>query len=296
MARAAIDIGSNTLLLTVQDDAGNILVDEARVVGLGRGLGDSGSFAKDRMEAADLVLADFARIAIEHGVQPGEVRAVATSGARRAMNAQTWLQRVKRHTALDVRIISGDEEARLAWIGARRDLDVGDDTLLVIDLGGGSTELVLGQGEKIFGRASLEIGSVRLTEQYLGLGIADSSGLARLRNHVDTQVATIRLEPGPKTVIGTAGSVTTLAAMALGLERYDSARVHNSHLDREHLAAFTDKLLPMTPDERRAWCVVSPERADYLLAGATILDRVLLAARLPFMVVSDRGLRFGLLV
>lgn len=295
MPRAAIDVGSNSLLLTVVDDAGKVLVDRACVVGLGRGLGDSGSFAKDRMEAADEVLADFARVALEHGVQAGEVRAVATSGARRAMNAQTWLQRVKRHTGLDIRIISGDEEARLAWIGARRDLELGDDTLLVVDLGGGSTELVLGQRDKIFGRASLEIGSVRLTEQYLGLGVPDSSGLARLRNHVDTQVATIRLEPGPKTVIGTAGSVTTLAAMALGLDRYDPARVHDSRLDREHLAAFTDKLLPMTPDERRAWCVVSPERADYLLAGATILDRVLLAARRPFMVVSDRGLRFGLL-
>jgi exopolyphosphatase/guanosine-5'-triphosphate,3'-diphosphate pyrophosphatase len=295
MPKAAIDIGSNSLLLVVVADDGRILHDEAQVVGLGRGLGDRGLFAPDRMAAAEEVLAAFVRTAGTHGVPAGNIKAVATSGARRAMNAQTWLARVQKQLGLKVRIITGDEEARLAWLGARRDLEIPEGGVLVVDLGGGSTELVLGEGDRIFGRASLEIGSVRLTEAFLGLGVPDPSGYAKLRNAVDTQVATIRLDPPPRTVIGTAGTVTTLAAMALGLEKYDSAQVHGSRLTRTDLARFIDRLLPATPDERRQLAAVSPERADFLLAGATILDRVLQASRRPQMLVSDRGLRFGLL-
>jgi exopolyphosphatase/guanosine-5'-triphosphate,3'-diphosphate pyrophosphatase len=295
MPRAAIDIGSNSLLLTVADDAGRLLHDEARVVGLGKGLGDRGLFAPDRMAAAEAVLADYVAIAGRHGVSASNIRAVATSGARRAMNASTWLQRLQRQLQLRVRIISGDEEARLSWIGAMRDLELPAGPLLVVDLGGGSTELVLGEGERIFGRASLEIGSVRLTEAFLGAAAHDSAGLARLRNHVDTQVATVRLEPEPLTVIGVAGTVTTLAAMALGLTAYDAGKVHGSLLTRVDLARFSDRLLAASPEERRTIAAVSPERADYLLAGATVIDRVLQASRRPHLVVSDRGLRFGLL-
>ena len=295
MPKAAIDIGSNSLLLAVVDDSGAILHDEARVVGLGKGLGDRGLFAPDRMEAAEAVLTDYVVTAQKLGVPASAIRAVATSGARRAMNASTWLARVQKHTGLRTRIISGDEEARLAWLGARRDLDVAEGALLVIDIGGGSTELVLGEGERILGRASLEIGSVRLTEAFLGMGVADPAGLARLRNHVDTAVQAIRLEPAPRTVIGTAGTVTTLAAMALGLETYDPARVHGSKLTRTDLARFVDELLPADAAERRRIARVSPDRADFLLAGATILDRVLQASRRPSVTVSDRGLRFGLL-
>jgi exopolyphosphatase/guanosine-5'-triphosphate,3'-diphosphate pyrophosphatase len=295
MPRAAIDIGSNSILLTVVADDGAILHDEARVVGLGRGLGDRGLFAPDRMEAAELALADYAKVAASHGVPAGAIRAVATSGARRAMNAQTWLARVQKNLGLRARIISGEEEARLSWLGARRDLAVADGPMLVVDLGGGSTELVLGEGDRIFGRTSLEIGSVRLTEQYLGHGVCDPAGLARLRNHVESLVATVRLDPAPRTVLAVAGTATTLAAMALGLSSYDAGRVHGSRLTRVDLARFVDRLLPASPEERRKIAAISPERADFLLAGATVLDRVLQAARRPQLTVSDRGLRFGVL-
>ncbi len=295
MSRAAIDIGSNSLLLTILDDAGAIVVDEAQVVGLGRGLGDRGLFASDRIAHAEEVLAEYVKAAAEHGVSAGSIRAVATSGARRAMNAQTWFARLQKSLGLRIRTITGDEEARLSWLGARRDLDLPEGPLLVVDIGGGSTELVLGEGDRIFGRASLEIGSVRLTEAYLGVGHVDPSGLAKLRNHVDSQVASVKLEPAPRTVIGVAGTVTTLGAMALGLEQYSSAEVHGGKLTRVELARFIDRLLPASPAERRQIAAVSPDRADYLLAGATILDRVLQSSRRPQLTVSDRGLRFGLL-
>lgn len=295
MARAAVDIGSNSLLLTIVDDQGGIVHDEARVAGLGRGLGDRGLLAPDRMAAAEEILAEYVRTAQRHGVSPGAIRAVATSAARRAMNAQTWFQRVQRTIGLRIKIVSGDEEARLTWLGAQRDLDVPEGPLMVVDLGGGSTEVVLGEGDRVFERVSLEIGSVRLTEAYLGYGTPTPSALAKVRNHVDTAVGALVLEPQPRTVVGVAGTVTTLAAMALGLDRYEAAKVHGSRLTKVDLGRFVDKLLVASPEERRTIAGVSPERADFLLAGAVILDRLLTAARRQQLLVSDRGLRFGLL-
>lgn len=295
MPKAAIDIGSNSLLLTVVDDSDRILHDEARVVGLGRGLGDRGLIAPDRIKVADGVLREYVRTAQTHGVDPIDIRAVATSAARRAMNAQTWLQRVQRKLGMRVRIISGDEEARLTWRGALRDLALPEGPVLVVDLGGGSTELVLGEGSRVLSRGSLEIGSVRLTEKYLGIGVHDPAGLGHLRKEVEIEVAKLTIHPAPRIVIGVAGTTTTLAAMAKGIATYDSEAVHGSKLTRTDLARFIDALLPLQPEQRRELAAVSPERADYLLAGAVILERVLATSRRQAYVVSDRGVRFGLL-
>lgn len=295
MPKAAIDIGSNSVLLTVVDDTDRIVHDEARVIGLGRGLGDRGLIAPDRIKAADEALADYVRIAKTHGIEPIEIRAVATSAARRAMNAQTWIQRVQRKLGMRVKIISGDEEARLTWRGALRDLALPAGPILVVDLGGGSTELVLGEGARVLSRGSLEIGSVRLTEKYLGTGVHDATGLGHLRKEVELEVAKLTIHPAPRTVIGVAGTTTTLAAMAHGLDTYDSERVHGSKLTRTDLVRYIDQLLPLQPEQRRELAHVSPERADYLLAGAVILERVLAASRRQAYVVSDRGVRFGLL-
>ena len=295
MPRAAIDIGSNSLLLTIVDDHNRIVHDEARVVGLGRGLGDRGLMAPDRIRAADEVLTDYVQTARKHGIDPIDIAAVATSAARRAMNAPTWLQRVQRKLGMRVRIISGDEEARLTWRGALRDLELPEGPVLVVDLGGGSTELVLGEEDRVFSTASLEIGSVRMTEKHLGVGVHDPAGLGLLRNEVDIEIGKLSIHPAPRTVIGVAGTTTTLAAMALGIHRYDSEAIHGARLTRTDLARFIDQLLPLPPERRRALAAVSPERADYLLAGAVILERVLASARRQAYLVSDRGVRFGLL-
>jgi exopolyphosphatase/guanosine-5'-triphosphate,3'-diphosphate pyrophosphatase len=278
------------------DDAGAVLHDEARVIGLGRGLGDRGLLATDRLEAAEACLRDYLLVAARHGVPAWGVQAVATSAARRAMNAATWTGRLQRDLGLRVRILSGEDEARLTWLGAMRDLDIPEGPLLVADLGGGSTEIVLGEGDRIYQRVSLEIGSVRLTEAFLGPpGPApyDPVGLARLRTHVDAEIGRIALDPTPRTVIAVAGTATTLASIALGLTAYDGERVHGSRLTRLDLARISDRLLPAGQAARRALVPAAPDRADYLLAGVAVLDRVLAAARRSQLTVSDRGLRFG---
>ena len=295
MPRAAIDIGSNSLLLTIVGDDKSVLHDQAVVVGLGSGLGDRGLFATERMAAAEAVLADFVRTCQQQGVEPWRIRAVATSAARRAMNAETWLARVRRKLKLRVQIVTGEEEGRLTWMGVTNDLAL-PGPLLVVDLGGGSTELVLGEQEMVLQRKSLEMGSVRLTERFLGVGMVEPAGLAQLRRFVDIELAKVDWDLKPRTVVGVGGTVTTFSAMTLGLQKWDADRVHQSRLTAANLAGFIDRFLPANPEQRRQMCPTSPERADYLLAGATVLARVLSTFRRQQLVVSERGLRYGLLV
>lgn len=298
MPRAAIDIGSNSLLLIVQDEDGRTLHDEARVVGLGRGLGDRGLFRPDRLEAANAVLADYARIAEALGVPPGEIRAVATSATRRALNAATFIDQLRRQTGISVQIIDGPTEAGLTWLGAAQGLSLPPGLLAVIDTGGGSTELVLGEDGLIASRRSLEIGTVRLTDELLdgGAGMIRPVDLARLRARVEESFAALSWPRLPRALVAVAGTATSLAAMELGLSAWDRDRVHGSRLSRAALRRWIDRLVQADPSERRLLAAVSPERADTLLAGAVILEAACTAAHRESMVVSDGGVRHGLLL
>lgn len=292
---AAIDIGSNSILLIVADDEGNVVHDEARVVGLGKGLGDRGVFRPDRMEAAVAVLKDYAAIASRLGVPPERVRAVATSASRRALNAGTFYSGVRSTTGLRVEVVSGDEEARVTYVGGIAGLDLPPGPIMLCDPGGGSTEIILGEGGQIHSRVSLEIGTVRLTEQYLGFGHVDASALARLRAHVDREVGAVKFAVPPRGTVAVAGTATTLAAADLGLTAYDAERVHGYTLTAAALRTWIDRLLEAGPERRRELIAASPDRADTVLAGAVILLRVLELSRRQAWRVSDRGLRFGLL-
>lgn len=297
MPRASIDLGSNSVLLLVRDDDGATLHDEARVVGLGAGLGDRGLLRPDREEATIEALTDYARTAAELGVQPWDVIAAWTSSGRRALNAQAFIGRVESATRIRLRVISGEEEARLTWIGALGELSLPDGPVGVVDLGGGSTELVLGEGPRIGSRVSLELGSVRLTEQFFGPEPKRyrPADLARLRAYVDETVATYQWQVLPRSLVAVAGTATTLAAMALGLTRWDRDRVHGSRLTRGTLRRQIDQLLSAGPRERRDLSAVSPERADFLLAGACVLEAVATSAHKDSLRVSDGGVRHGVL-
>jgi len=296
--RAAVDIGSNSVLLLVLADDGTLLHDEARVVGLGRGLGDKGMFRLDRMDAAVEALAHYAQTAQQLSVPPYDVAVAATSAARRALNARSFIERVHNETGLRVRVISGEEEARLTWKGALRELSLPRGPIGVVDLGGGSTELVVGDGDLMGPRVSLEIGSVRLTETFFG----DSpkryrpTDLARMKAHIQQVVDAFRWPALPKSLVAVAGTATSLAAMERGLTEWDRDAVHGARLSRAALRRWTDRLLSSSPAERRQWAAVSPARADYLLAGACVLEAVCTHAHRDSLRISDGGVRHGLLV
>lgn len=285
--RAAIDLGSNSVLLTVLDGR-RVLHDEARVVGLGRGLGDGGPFRADRMEATLAALGDYARTAAGFGVQPGEVVAIATSASRRATNAEAFYAQVQAQTGMCFRIVSGAEEARLTFLGARGDRS---GEVAVIDLGGGSTEVAIG-ADDLRWRHSFELGSVRLTETVLG----DPARVATSAD-VDRMAELSRMElPHQAPAVGVAGSVTTLAAAALQLTEWRAEAVHGAVLTDARLERFQSDLVGRDADRRRALFSVGAERADYLLAGATILRSALAALGEQELTVSVRGLRYGALV
>lgn len=289
---AAIDIGSNSILLLVVD-GGQVVHDEQRVIGLGRGLGDRGVFRPDRMEAALEALRDYAVKARELGVAAADVHAVATSASRRALNATTFYANVQKVTGLRVQVISGEEEARLTWLGGISGMDLSPGPVLLVDPGGGSTEVILGEGGHIHQRVSLEIGTVRLTEMFLGYGTVEPQALARARAAIDDAFAGLRLDAPPRSAIAVAGTATSLAANSLGLLAYDPVGVHNSVLSAGTLRTWIDKLLAASPEERRRLMVVSPDRADTVLIGACILLRALECTRRQAWRVSDRGLRYG---
>jgi len=294
---ASIDIGSNSLLLLVQGDAGETVLDVQNVVGLGKGMGpERGLFRPDRMAAALEVLAAYAAQAAASGVPPEKIRAVATSASRRAMNAPSFYEEVRRKTGIRVEVISGDDEARYTWLGSLAGIDLPAGGLMVVDPGGGSTEVIVGEGRQMRSRVSLEIGTVRLTEQYLGYGTVSPADYARLRTHVDGVVGALAVPAIPKALVAVAGTATTLAALELGLTKYEPAKVHGATLSAAALRTWIDRLMPATAEERKTMVAVSPGRADTLLAGATILLRVLEQARRQACRVSDRGLRHGVLV
>lgn len=295
MTRASIDLGSNSVLLTVLDVGDRVLHDECRVVGLGKGLGDGGAFAADRMAAARAALADYVATARDLGVPADRIRAVATSAARRATNAPSFFAALRAELGLAVRTISGDEEALLAYLGARWDLSELADPLLVIDVGGGSTEVVLGRGEVLLCRRSLEAGSARLTEAFLGVGRVAVGAVGRARAHVAALVATLELPASPAQAVAVAGTATTLAAIDAGLETYDGDVVHGRVLSRRALQALGARLAEATPAERLHLARVSPQRAHFLLAGCLLIDGVLARAGLDRCTISDRGLRYGVL-
>ena len=284
--RAAIDLGSNSALLTVVDGAA-VLHDEARVVGLGKGLIDGGGFRSDRMQAALAALNDYADTARSFGIEPASIAAIATSASRRAVNAGAFYADVEARTGIRFRIIPGAEEAELTFRGARS----GQTGLVaVIDMGGGSTEIAIGDTALQWNR-SFEVGTVRLTEQVLGeqVRIATPEDLVTMQGLLAFEV------PLQAPAVGVAGSVTTLAAAVLGLTAWDAARVQGAVLTDAHLAWFQQALVGRDAAARRELFAVGSERADHLLAGATILRAALAALGQDRLTVSTRGLRFGVL-
>lgn len=285
------------MLLLVQDDAGKAVEDVQQIIGLGKGLGpERGLFRPDRMEAAMAVFLDYAARATALGVPPAQVRAVATSASRRALNAAMFFADVQRKSGIRVEVISGEEEARYTWLGSLEGIDLPAGACMVVDPGGGSTEAIFGEGRQLRSRVSMEVGTVRLTEEFLGYGTVTAASYARLRAHVDSIVGALVVPTIPKAIVAVAGTATTLMSLELGLSMYEPARIHGATLSIAALRKWIDRLLAASPEGRQKLVAVSPGRADTLLAGATILVRVLEQARRQAFVVSNRGLRHGVLV
>ena len=293
---ATIDVGTNTTLLLVAETSDvnvRVLAERAEITRLGRGIGANGGLGRPGIERTLAVLAEYAAIATAHGAT---IHAIGTEALRRAPNAQALLAPAARLLGVAVEVIDGEREAALTFLAAARSFPkVAAGTVVVIDIGGGSTEIIVARAGRVEFRTSLPVGSVRLTERHIRNDPAAAAEVAAVTDEATRLLAGVPFPAPPLALIGTAGTVTTLAAMSLGLGSYDPDLVHGHRLSLAALDQQLARLATSTQPERERMAGLDPRRADVILAGACILRQIAGAAQAVEILVSDRGIRWGLL-
>ncbi len=296
---AAIDCGTNSVRLLVADVDGDRLVDVERrmeIVRLGQDVDRTGRLAPEALARTFAALASYAEDIHRHGA--GAVRMVATSATRDAANRSEFVAGVLDVLGVTPEVVTGDEEAALSFLGATRDLPAAGRhaaPYLVVDIGGGSTEFVLGSRTAQVAR-SVDIGCVRLTERHLHSDPPTRSQVnavvADVEAALDVVAGTVALESA-RTLVGLAGSVTTVAAIALGLERYDAERTHHACLTADQVHEVAARLAAMTHAERADMPVIHPGRVDVIVAGALVLDRIVRRGAFAEVLVSEHDILDG---
>ena len=301
MRVATIDVGSNTVRLLVADvegpDAWRVVLQDQTVTRLGEGLAASGALGRAPMARTLAVAKDYADHATRLGAD--EVKIVATSAVREATNGGAFAAAIERATGRRVQVVSGEDEARLTLRGVRHGLGRLAGTALVVDIGGGSTEYILAENDAVGAAVSLRLGVVPLAERF-----PFPEGVDRVRYRALVGEVRARLErelPGEirgarvAQLIGTAGTVTTLAALDLGLTRYDAERVQGHRLTRAAVERQLDRLGRLSVAERAALPSVEQGRGDLIIPGIAIVQATLDCVRVDVLIVSDSGLREGIL-
>jgi exopolyphosphatase/guanosine-5'-triphosphate,3'-diphosphate pyrophosphatase len=299
---AAIDIGTNSVLLVIAaagPHGAEPLVQRATITRLGEGVDQTRRLAPAAVERNLSCLRAYADDLRQHGSPRLDV--VGTSALRDAQGAGEFLDEAERILGVRPRVIAGDEEARLTFRGALSGLALSG-KLLVFDVGGGSTELIVGDAasKQTSARVSLDIGSVRLTERHVKSDPPSHAELAAIEadiaRELDAAAPLSSLVSGEAlTLVGVAGALTTLKAIELALSPYDGARVHGAPLTLSVVEALCIKLAALPLAERKLLPGLEPKRADVIVAGALIVRDLMRRVGAAQTIVSDRGVRFGLL-
>lgn len=307
---AAIDVGTNTVLLVVaerRDGRLEPVVERAEITRLGRGVDATGRLAPEAIRETAETLGRFAAEARALGAR--RITCVATSAARDAANGPEFFEAVRAAAGLVPEVISGDEEARLVYGSAWRDFGLtlgGPDPLppgsplAVLDVGGGSTEFTFGDGPVPRGRTSVRVGAVRLTERHVRLDPIPLSELLVLREAAREALAPLASLEGlgdlsGARLVGVAGTVTTLCAVLQELPVYDAARVHGATMLLDELDALVARLAALSIPERQRLPGMEPKRADVIVAGGIVVAEAMRLTGFDRLIVSDRGVRWGLL-
>jgi exopolyphosphatase/guanosine-5'-triphosphate,3'-diphosphate pyrophosphatase len=297
---AAIDIGSNSIRQIVADvssDGAIQVVDEMKAAPrLAAGLSTTGALSDTSIRAAIEAIERMATLARQLGAE--RIDAVATSAVREASNASAFLSETQRQTGLRVRVLDGDEEARLSFRSAVAHFDMGVGRTVVVDIGGGSLELALSAEGVIERLSSFPFGAIRLTEDFLEDGVTPKA-VRKLRRAVRDGIRDElpRRDWRGAQLIGSGGTFTNVAGIHLARQGIMTAQsVHAAHIPRADLEHILDTLIDMTPDERRATPGLNPERADIIVAGIAVAAEVIRRVEARELVVSRYGIREGLLL
>ncbi|ABL80454.1 MULTISPECIES: exopolyphosphatase [unclassified Nocardioides] len=296
---AAIDCGTNTIKLLVGTvpEAGGLEVDvrEMRIVRLGQDLDRTGRIAEEALERTFAAIDEYAAVIRGHDVPPERIRFVATSATRDAANAVDFVAGVRERLGVEPDVVTGAAEAALAFDGAVRNLRTAPAApVLVVDIGGGSTELILGSTEPASAH-SMDIGSVRLHERHLAGDPPTPQQVAACLADIDAHLDASPVDlAAAATVVGVAGTITTVGAAVLDLPAYDRDALDQAVLDVADVHAAVDRLVAMSHQERRALGFMHPGRADVIDAGALILSAVLRRTRVADLVVSEADILDGI--
>ena len=297
---AAIDIGTNSVLLLIAEPRAGVLEpvsERATITRLGEDVDARRALAPQAAERTLACLESYARELRAFGVE--RVAAVGTSALRDAAGGAEFLDQAELLLGVRPRVISGREEAELTFHGSLSGLPTPAGAVCVFDVGGGSTEIIRGRsadGAKsvVEHAVSLDIGSVRLFERHVRHDPPLPEEMARIDDDIESALAAAGAAEPHAVLVGVAGTVTTLVAIELGLPSYDSARVHGFTLTRAVADALAARLAALTLAERRELAGLEPKRADVIVVGAAIVRSVLAWSGRAGLVVSDRGVRWGL--
>lgn len=302
MRVATIDLGTNTVRLLVADvSAGTsawLTIDQhQRVTRLGEGLAATGRLAEAPASRTAAAVGEYVARAV--AAHADRILIVATSAVREADNGADFAAALQKATGQPVSVISGAEEARLTLRGVMHGLGEGPGTFVTFDIGGGSTEYVLAREGRVAAAVSLRLGVVPLAERFAFPDGVEWARYATMSAQVRTQLfaelpAAIR-DAGVR-LVGTAGTVTTLAALDLGLTAYDPERVHGHRLHRDAVERWRERLGALTVAERGAWPCLEPGRADLIIPGTAIVIETMACLGADTLTVSEYGLREGILL
>ncbi|SCK38275.1 exopolyphosphatase / guanosine-5'-triphosphate,3'-diphosphate pyrophosphatase [Streptomyces sp. WMMB 714] len=301
---AAVDCGTNSIRLLVADvDAATgeleTLDRRMEIVRLGQGVDRTGRLAPEALERTFAACRRYAQVIEEHGAK--RLRFVATSASRDAENRDEFVRGVVEILGVEPEVISGDQEAQFSFTGATKELAGRQDVerpYAVVDIGGGSTEFVVGS-EEVRAARSVDVGCVRLTERHGLSGRATPDQIEAMRADVtaalDEAARSVPLAEA-RTLVGLAGTVTTVAGIALGLDEYDSAAIHHSCVSAGQVREIVQRLLDSTHAERAAIPVMHPGRVDVIVAGALILQMIMERTGAGEVVVSEHDILDGIAI
>jgi exopolyphosphatase/guanosine-5'-triphosphate,3'-diphosphate pyrophosphatase len=294
---AVIDVGTNSVKFHVgerrADGTWTTVADRAEVTRLGEGLDATGRLGAQPIERTADAVAAMVDDAKRDGVE--EIAAVGTAGLRIADNSEDFLEVVRARTGVEVEVIPGEEEARLAYLAATSGLGDSAGSLVVFDTGGGSSQFTFGRRREVEERFSVNVGAARFTERFGLDGVVDEATIASAREAIAADLSRLDGRPEPDTLIGLGGANTNLAAVKLGLETYDPDAVQDTVLDAVEIERQIELYRTRGAAERREIAGLQPNRAEVILAGACIVRTVLAKLDRDSLTVSDRGLRHGLI-
>ena len=293
---ASIDIGTNTILLLIAKvEGGRIhpLREIETVARLGEGLQKNGILLKEAMDRGIQTLAQYLKWSQEMGIQ--EIFAAGTSALREAKNSEDFLKSAKEKLDLSIEVISGEEEAQLSFLAVAKDLQEREKPILVVDIGGGSTEFILGKGDQIGQWSSLPLGSVRFTEEFLRSDPVQAEEWGKMERKIRELLVNVPRPQETASMVAVGGTATTLASVEQGLEDFVAGKIHHFVLGREALKNQLLLYRSKTIKERKTIPGLPPARADVILAGGAILYLAMEELQCPAVLISCHGVRYGLL-